>query len=216
VLIDDLITQGVDEPYRMFTSRAECRLALRHDNADSRLQPYGRELGLVGSTDWERFNAKRDRIARISSGLNNTRLKRSDPAYSALRSALNVDLGDSVTLAQLAHRPGVSSEMIQELLPRGLCESTNINELESALADSLYAGYIDGQTVTIKRLHQHDSLRIPADLDFGRIDGLSHEMVERCGRARPLTFGQARRIPGLTAAALSLLLVHLTSIAKAA
>jgi tRNA uridine 5-carboxymethylaminomethyl modification enzyme len=216
VLIDDLITQGVDEPYRMFTSRAECRLALRHDNADSRLQPYGRELGLVGSTDWERFNAKRDRIVRISSGLNNTRLKRSDPAYSALRSALNVDLGDSVTLAQLAHRPGVSSEMIQDLLPRGVCESTNINELESALADSLYAGYIDGQTVTIKRLHQHDSLRIPADLDFGRIDGLSHEMVERCSRSRPLTFGQARRIPGLTAAALSLLLVHLTSRAKAA
>jgi len=216
VLIDDLITQGVDEPYRMFTSRAECRLALRHDNADNRLEPYGRDLGLVGDTDWERFNARRDRIAPISFGLSNTRLKRSDPAYSALRSTLNIDLGDSVTVAQLAHRPGVTTEMIQELLPPGICENTNISELESALADSLYAGYIEGQTVTIKRLNQHDSLRIPADLDFAEIDGLSHEMVERCGRAGPLTFGQARRIPGLTPAALSLLLVHLTSRAKAA
>jgi tRNA uridine 5-carboxymethylaminomethyl modification enzyme len=216
VLIDDLITHGVDEPYRMFTSRAEHRLALRHDNADRRLEPYGRELGLVGDSDWERFNSKRDRIAGLRTGLDNTRLTRSDPAYAALSAALNCDLGDSVTLAQVAQRPGVSSAMIREFLPRGASGQASLAELESVLADSLYAGYIDGQTATIKRLHQHDGLRVPADLRFGTIDGLSHEMVERFERARPLTFGHARRIPGLTPAALSLLLVHLGSKAKAA
>ena len=216
VLIDDLITQGVDEPYRMFTSRAEYRLALRHDNADRRLEPYGRELGLVGDSDWDGFNSKRDRIASLISQLNNTRLKRSDPAYAALAVTMNSDLGDSITLAQLAQRPGVSSETIQQFLPQAGLDQASLGELESALADSLYAGYIEGQTTTIKRLHQHDGLRVPADLMFGAIDGLSHEMVERFERARPLTFGQARRIPGLTPAALSLLLVHLGSRAKAA
>ena len=216
VLVDDLITQGVDEPYRMFTSRAEFRLALRHDNADRRLEPYGRELGLVGDTDWERFNKRRDRIARLRTGLEGTRLSRSDPAYAALSAALNTDLGDSVTLAQVAQRPGVSSEMIQEYLPHGAGDKAILEELESALADSLYAGYIDGQTAAIKRLHQHDGLRVPVDLQFGSIDGLSHEMVERFERARPLTFGHARRIPGLTPAALSSLLVHLSLKAKAA
>jgi tRNA uridine 5-carboxymethylaminomethyl modification enzyme len=216
VLIDDLITHGVDEPYRMFTSRAENRLALRHDNADRRLEPYGREIGLVGDADWERFNNQRDRIASIRSRLESTRLTRSDPAYAALCAALNSDLGDSVTLAQAAQRPGVSSEMIREFLPQEAGDKAPIGDLESALADSLYAGYIDGQTAAIKRLYQHDSLRVPVDLKFGAIDGLSHEMVERFERARPLTFGQARQIPGLTPAALSLLLVHLGSKAKAA
>ena len=206
VLVDDLITQGVDEPYRMFTSRAEYRLALRHDNADRRLRPYGRELGLVGDADWERFNSKRDRIARIRSGLESTRLTRSNPAYAALSSTLNSDLGDSVTLAQLAQRPGVSAQMVRELLPDS---GASLIDLESALADSLYSGYIEGQTAAIKRLHQHDGLRVPVDLKFAAINGLSHEMVERFERARPLTFGQARKIPGLTPAALSSLLIHL-------
>src|ERR1700730_687005 len=216
VLIDDLITQGVDEPYRMFTSRAEYRLALRHDNADRRLEPYGRDLGLVGDSDWERFNNKRDRIARIRSGLDSTRLTRSSPAYAALCGALNCDVGDSVTLAQVAQRPGISSEMILEFLPRESNNKASLYDLESALADSLYARYIAGQAATIKRLYQHDNLRVPFDLEFGAIDGLSREMVERFERARPLTFGQARRIPGLTPAALSLLLVYLGSQAKAA
>jgi len=209
VLTDDLITHGVDEPYRMFTSRAEYRLALRHDNADRRLEPYGRELGLIGDSDWERFNGKRDRIARIRSTLDKTRLTRSDPAYAALSAALRCDLGDSVTLSQVAQRPGVSAEMIQQFLPKSADEKGSLSDLESALADSLYSGYIDGQTATIRRLHQHDGLRIPSDLQFGAIDGLSREMVERLERARPLTFGHARRIPGLTPAALSQLLVYL-------
>ena len=210
VLIDDLITQGVDEPYRIFTSRAEYRLALRHDNADSRLEPYGRELGLVGDTDWERYQTKRDRIVSLRTALDNTRLKRSDPRYSAIQSLLDSDLGDSITLSQLAQRPGIEPEMVRDLLPAELCVMPLI-DLGSALADSLYSGYIQTQKSALERLHQHDSLRIPPEMDFSRLDGLSREMAERLGRARPLTFGAARHIPGLTPAALSVILVELNS-----
>lgn len=210
VLIDDLITQGVDEPYRIFTSRAEYRLALRHDNADTRLEPYGRELGLVGDSDWERFNVRRDRIASLSTALNNTKLKRSDPRYSATQSLIGSDLGDSITLAQLAQRQGVHSEMVLNLLSTAF-RSVPLRDLESALADSLYSGYIQTQRNTFERLHQHDGLRIPVGLRFAGLDGLSHEMAERLDRTRPLTFGEARKIPGLTPAALSLILVQLTA-----
>ena len=107
VLIDDLITQGVDEPYRIFTSRAEYRLALRYDTADARLTPFGRDLGLVGDSDWERFNQRRDRLAQLRAALEGTKLKRSDAAYASLSRILGSDLGDSITLAQLALRPNV-------------------------------------------------------------------------------------------------------------
>jgi tRNA uridine 5-carboxymethylaminomethyl modification enzyme len=210
VLIDDLITQGVDEPYRIFTSRAEYRLALRHDNADARLEPYGRELGLVGDSDWERYNGRRDRIASLRTALDSTRLKRSDPRYAALQSLLESDLGDAITLSQLAQRQGIKTRTVRELLSPML-QGMPLVDLESALADSLYSGYIETQKATIERLHQHDSLRIPPELDFRGLDGLSREMAERLDRARPLTFGAARRIPGLTSAALSLILVELNS-----
>jgi len=210
VLIDDLITQGVDEPYRIFTSRAEYRLALRHDNADSRLEPYGRELGLVGDSAWERFNARTARIAKLRAVLVNTRLKRSEPRYAAIQSLLDGDLGDSITLAQLAQRQGVKTELIQELLPAEVRDMP-WKDLDSVMADSLYSGYIETQRNTIERLHQHDGLRIPKGMNFANLDGLSREMCERLERARPGTFGDARRIPGLTPAALSLILVGLAS-----
>jgi tRNA uridine 5-carboxymethylaminomethyl modification enzyme len=210
VLIDDLINQGVDEPYRIFTSRAENRLALRYDNADERLEPHGRYLGLVGDSDWERFNQRRDRIARLSRILEQTRLKRSDAAYAAISSRLGADLGDSVTLAQLGKRTGVGVDIIRSVLPGEKLPGITDSEIESGLADSLYAGYIEAQRLNLQRLHQHDSLQIRPDFSFRGLSGLSHEMVERFERARPLTFGDARRIPGLTTAALSTLLVHLT------
>ncbi|HEY0005291.1 MAG TPA: tRNA uridine-5-carboxymethylaminomethyl(34) synthesis enzyme MnmG [Pyrinomonadaceae bacterium] len=209
VLISDLITQGVDEPYRIFTSRAENRLALRHDNADERLSPYGRELGLVGNQDWERFNLRRDRISQLRNVLDGTRLKRSDSAYASLSRTLGADLGDSITLSHLAQRPNVTPEMIKQLLPLELGREAQSSDLESALADSLYSGYIESQQSTHQRLYQHDGLRIPDGFDYPSISGLSHEMIERLERTRPQTFGQARRIPGLTPAALSNLLVHL-------
>jgi tRNA uridine 5-carboxymethylaminomethyl modification enzyme len=205
VLVDDLIRQGVDEPYRIFTSRAEHRLALRHDNADERLRHHGHELGLVGDADWERFNQRRDRIARTKATLQSTRLKKTDSAYSALAAVVGLELGESVSLEDLAKRPGVTPEMIHRLLPRGSIEE--ISDLEAALADNLYAGYIRAQNTVIQRLRHHDSVRIPAGLDFRALNGLSHEMVERLERSRPQTFGEARAIPGLTAAALSTLYV---------
>jgi tRNA uridine 5-carboxymethylaminomethyl modification enzyme len=207
VLIDDLIKQGVDEPYRIFTSRAECRLSLRHDNADERLSRYGRDLGLVGDSDWERFNQRQARIAKVKSKLKDIRLKRADAAYLAATDLVGSDLGDSVTLGDLAKRPGVSTETIQVLLGLSSPEAINISDLEAALAENLYAGYVRAQSAAMQRLKHHDWVPIPLDLDFRSLNGLSHEMVERLERTRPRTFGEARTIPGLTAAALSTLYV---------
>ena len=207
VLIDDLIKQGVDEPYRIFTSRAECRLALRHDNADQRLRRYGRDLGLVGDTDWERFNQRQGNIAAAKGLLREVRLRKADAGYSAAVDIAGSSLGESISLGDLAMRPGITSETIEHLLPLAARAQVTIAELEAALADNLYAGYIRAQEVVIRRLKHHDSTRIPLDLDFRTLDGLSHEMVERLERTRPQTFGEARVIPGLTAAALSTLYV---------
>lgn len=216
VLIDDLIKQGVDEPYRIFTSRAEFRLALRHDNADARLSPYGRSIGLVGDSDWDRFNQRRDRLARLRTTLESTRLKRSDASYALVSRTLGVDLGDSVTLSHLANRSNVSPDLIQELLPGEIRAEMALTDLQSVLADTLYSGYISAQQATFDRLNHHDGLRIPEDFGFRGISGLSHEMIERLERACPKTFGQARRIPGLTPSALSTLLVQLTIQQRAA
>lgn len=210
VLVDDLIRQGVDEPYRIFTSRAEFRLALRHDNADSRLRGYGRDLGLVGDSDWERFNQRRDRIAKLESALHATRLRKSDVAYRAVSESVRADLGDSIALADLAKRAGVTTEIIQRLLPKDVQLATAPSDLEAALADNLYSGYLKSQKAVVQRLRQHDSALIPEKLDFHALNGLSHEMVERLERARPRTFGEARKVPGLTAAALSTLFVGLS------
>lgn len=207
VLVDDLIKQGVDEPYRIFTSRAECRLALRYDNADQRLRRYGKELGLVGDSDWERFNQRQDRIATAKAWLKETRLRKADSGYSAAVEMVGSALGDSINLGDLAKRPGITAETIRHLLPLNIKENISISEMEAALADNLYAGYIRAQGAVIGRLKHHDSIRIPADLDFKTLNGLSHEMVERLERTRPQTFGEARAIPGLTPAALSTLYV---------
>ncbi|HEY2972586.1 MAG TPA: tRNA uridine-5-carboxymethylaminomethyl(34) synthesis enzyme MnmG [Pyrinomonadaceae bacterium] len=207
VLVDDLIRQGVDEPYRIFTSRAEYRLALRHDNADERLRRYGRELGLVGDSDWDRFHQRRDRISKVKAALKETRLRKCDAAYLAVAETVSLDLGNSISLEDLARRPGVSVEMVLRLLPDATLRMITVADLEAALADNLYAGYIKAQQTVIRRLNHNDDTPIPADLDFRVLNGLSHEMVERLERARPLTFGEARSVPGLTAAALSTLYV---------
>jgi len=214
VLIEDLIKQGVDEPYRIFTSRAEYRLALRYDNADERLERYGRELGLVGDSDWERFNARRARLALLRKALDETRLRRVDAQHAAVSALLNTDLGDVISLAQLAKRPRVMADLIMSLLP-GELKPVSESDLSSVLADSLYEGYLNAQKATIAKLYQHDGLRIPGDMAFQTISGLSNEVVERLGRARPQTFGEARRLPGLTPAALSTLLVFLSLQQKA-
>ncbi|MFN2577206.1 MAG: tRNA uridine-5-carboxymethylaminomethyl(34) synthesis enzyme MnmG [Pyrinomonadaceae bacterium] len=210
VLIDDLVTNGVDEPYRMFTSRAEYRLLLRHDNADNRLEPYGRNLGLVGDAEWDRLAQRQVRLAGVRQLLKEHKIRRHDEAYAHLSRLTGQDLGDSLSLAQLALRPGVTTEILFGVLSAARREVAPA-DLETALADHLYSGYLETQTNTIRRLHQHDCLKVPVNFIFTKVGGLSHEIVERLERAQPRTFGQARKIPGMTPAALSNLLVHLAA-----
>ena len=211
VLVDDLIRHGVDEPYRLFTSRAEARLTLRHDNADQRLSPKGKETGLLSDSDWDRFNKKRDRIAALRNALDYTRFKRSSVEYATVSHLLGTDLGDAFTLSQLAMRQGVDREIITRLLPAEISATLKEADLETALADSLYSGYIEKQKAATERVNHHDSLKVPEAFQFSRISGLSNEMVERLDRAKPQTFGQVRNIVGLTPAAVSTVLVHLTA-----
>jgi tRNA uridine 5-carboxymethylaminomethyl modification enzyme len=208
VLIDDLITQGVDEPYRMFTSRSEHRLSLRHDTADARLSPYGRKLGLLGDSEWEAFTKRRERVARLRVALETTRFKRSESTYRTICQELKTDLGDAISLAQLIQRPGVTVSLVRQYLPEDIRSSSH-TELETALADILYSGYVQTQQHNLERIYHHDTLPVPEGFDYRGLSGLSHEMVERFERVQPQTFGQARRIPGITPAALSLLLVRL-------
>ncbi len=211
VLIDDLITNGVDEPYRMFTSRAEHRLALRYDTADLRLSEYGRRLGLISESDWTRYNRRRERLLKVKSALEITRFKRGDSIYQALREVVSNDLGDSISLAHLAHRSNVQPNLIYQLLPPSVRSFVTLSELETVLADNLYEGYLSAQQTSNSRLHHHDDLKIPLAFAFKTVNGLSNEMVERLERAQPSSFGQAKRIPGMTPAALSTLLVRLTT-----
>ena len=213
VLTDDLIRHGVDEPYRLFTSRAEARLTLRHDNADQRLSPKGREIGLVGDPDWDRFNLRRDRLARLRNTLDGVRYKRSSTEYGSIAAELGADLGDSISLSQLAMRQGVSSEMVERYLPPEIRYEIKTGDLQTALADSLYSGYIAKQQMATERVNHHDTLRVPENFAFRAVGGLSNEMIERLERARPSNFAQVRNIPGLTPAALSTVLVHLTAAA---
>lgn len=211
VLADDLIQHGVDEPYRLFTSRAEARLTLRYDNADQRLSPRGREIGLVDNQDWERFNQKRDRLAMLRNTLDQTRFKRTSVEYSAISQILGVDLGDSFSLSQLARRQGVGFELIERTLSHEVRSQITKSDLETALADSLYSGYIAKQNLATERVKHHDALKVPDNFQFNSISGLSHEMIERLERARPHNFGQIRRIGGLTPAAVSTVLVYLSA-----
>jgi tRNA uridine 5-carboxymethylaminomethyl modification enzyme len=211
VLVDDLIQHGVDEPYRLFTSRAEARLSLRHDNADQRLSPKGRDLGLVGDSDWDRFSRRRDSIAQLRNALDFTRFKRSSVEYASVSRMLGVNLGDAFTLGQLAERQGVAPDLILRLLPEPVRSEVREGDLATALADSLYSGYIEKQRVATQRINHHDNLKVPDNFAFTTIGGLSHEMIERLDRARPRNFAQVRRVAGLTPAAISAVLVHLTS-----
>ena len=211
VLADDLIRHGVDEPYRIFTSRAEARLVLRHDNADQRLSPKGKEIGLLADSDWDRFNKRRDGIATLRNTLDKTRFKRSDVEYSTISQILECDLGDSITLSELSRRQGSSSELIYRMLPEYVQTQIDRKDLDTALADSLYSGYIKNQKIATERVNRHDNLKVPNDLKYKEIGGLSNEMIERLERAKPQTFGQIKKINGITPVALSTVLVHINS-----
>jgi len=211
VLVDDLIQHGVDEPYRIFTSRAEDRLTLRHDNADQRLSSKGFEIGLLSNQDWNNFNKKRDKISLLRETIKNTRFKRSDVQYGGISQLLGCDLGDAITLSQLSQRQGVNSDLIYRLLPSNIQSEINMKELETTLADSLYSGYIENQRAANDRVYHSDNLCVPEIFSYKNISGLSNEMAERLERAKPNNFGQLRRISGITPSALSTVLVHLTA-----
>jgi tRNA uridine 5-carboxymethylaminomethyl modification enzyme len=212
VLIDDLITRGATEPYRMFTSRAEYRLALREDNADLRLTPIGRKLGVVGEARWRAFEARREWLAREAQRLSGIVVRPSDvPADSALE-----PLARDASAHGLLRRPGVAYRDVAKLERVG--EPAGLGALDDEIAaqwiatletDARYAGYVARQTMEIERQRRHDGTPLPADLDYAAVHGLSNEVREKLKKIRPHDIGQAARISGMTPAAISLLLVHL-------
>jgi tRNA uridine 5-carboxymethylaminomethyl modification enzyme len=213
VLVDDLINHGVDEPYRIFTSRAEKRLSLRYDTADLRLSGHGHELGLVNDLSWENFNARRHRISSLHVFLKTTRIKRSDALYPELSHSAGTDLGDSISLAQFYVRSTINLTTFRTILSKVYHSFIINNELQTVLADLLYQGYIDIQETNHSNVYKYDSLVIPNDFSFRDLPTLSKEMVERFERMRPSTFYEARRISGITPAALSSLLSNLRLLA---
>jgi tRNA uridine 5-carboxymethylaminomethyl modification enzyme len=208
VLVDDLGTRGVSEPYRMFTSRAEYRLQLREDNADLRLTEIGRKLGSVDDARWGAFCRKRDAVHDELERLKSTGVdpRALDPA--AAERVLGRALERDATLAELLRRPGVTYAKLMTLPGAGVAVA------ESAVAEQVeiatkYAGYIERQNEEIGRHAAQEAQRLPADLDYRRVRGLSVEVQEKLNQYRPETIGQAVRISGVTPAAISLLLVHL-------
>jgi tRNA uridine 5-carboxymethylaminomethyl modification enzyme len=223
VLVDDLVTKGVTEPYRMFTSRAEYRLQLREDNADLRLTEAGRELGLVGDARWAAFERKRERLALELQRLKSTWVRPATvPAADAER-LLGKALEREYSLADLLRRPGVGFDAVGELAriaahPEAVSRETLRARYGEREADAVieqaeiaikYAGYIDKQNDEVERASALESTVLPADLDYSAVTALSFEVRQTLTRHRPATLGQASRISGVTPAAISLLLVHL-------
>ncbi len=208
VMVDDLVTRGVTEPYRMFTSRAEYRLQLREDNADLRLTERGRSLGLVDDARWEAFARKRDAIAREQERLRATWMRpRELPEMDALR-VLGKPLEREQTLAELLRRPDVSYRSLMSLPNAGdAVEDQHVTEQIDIQAK--YQGYIERQHEEVQRRIGQESIRLPAGIDYRRVRGLSAEAQQKLQAHRPETIGQAARISGITPAAVSLLLVYL-------
>jgi tRNA uridine 5-carboxymethylaminomethyl modification enzyme len=207
VLIDDLVTQGVSEPYRMFTSRAEYRLQLREDNADLRLTETGRRLGVVDDARWNRFCRKRDAVARELERLASTRIS-SGAERARTEAVLGQPLERETSLAELLRRPGVSYADLMQVpgAGDGVGEAAVAEQVEIS---TKYAGYIERQREEIARRAAQEGQRLPLDLDYRTVRGLSIEVQQKLNQHRPETVGQAARISGVTPAAISLLLVHL-------
>ncbi|GAB4525119.1 MAG: tRNA uridine-5-carboxymethylaminomethyl(34) synthesis enzyme MnmG [Amphiplicatus sp.] len=201
VLIDDLVTKGVTEPYRMFTSRAEYRLTLRADNADQRLTPRGIAAGLVGAERARAFHVKQSALEEARSWARATTLTPNEAARYGL--ALNRD-GRRRSVIDLLALPGVDAARLAAIWPRLAALPRPI--VEQLEIEALYAGYLDRQEADIIAFRRDESLRLPADLPYGEIPGLSHEVRQKLAEARPVTLGQAGRIEGVTPAALALLL----------
>ncbi|MEJ2345467.1 MAG: tRNA uridine-5-carboxymethylaminomethyl(34) synthesis enzyme MnmG [Gammaproteobacteria bacterium] len=208
VLIDDLITRGTTEPYRMFTSRAEYRLLLREDNADLRLTEIGRDLGLVDDHRWQAFSSKREAVERERRRLHDTWLRPGPETAAAAEAVLGQPLAKEVRLLELLRRPGVTYEAVLSLPGAGE-PVADPKVAEQVEVQAKYAGYIARQRDDIARQQRNDALPLPDAIDYDQVRGLSSEVRQTLASQRPRTLGQAARIPGVTPAAVSLLLVHL-------
>ena len=216
VLVDDLITLGVQEPYRMFTSRAEYRLSLREDNADMRLTTIGRELGLVDNYRWNTFCRKQEAVSRETSRLQDIWIGPKHSSAKAVSELLGQDLSHECSLADLLRRPGITYEAVTGLA-EGLWSPGTLDDdlgLAQQISDQVeisikYQGYIDRQAVEIARQEHNEIFPLPEALDYTQVLGLSKEVQQKLNLHKPGTLGQAGRISGVTPAALSLLLVHL-------
>ena len=216
VLVDDLITLGVQEPYRMFTSRAEYRLSLREDNADMRLTTIGRELGLVDDYRWNTFCRKQEAVSRETSRLQEIWIGPKHGSAKAVSELLGQDLSHECSLADLLRRPGITYEAVTSLA-EGLWSAGTLDDdlgLAQQISDQVeisikYQGYIDRQAVEIARQEHNETFPLPDSLDYTQVLGLSKEVQQKLNLHKPGTLGQAGRISGVTPAALSLLLVHL-------
>ena len=206
VLVDDLITMGTVEPYRMFTSRAEYRLLLREDNADLRLTEQGRALGLVDDARWRRFEQKCVAIHSESERLGSTWVHPGTPEARALEGKLKNPISREYSLAELLKRPEVEYADVAGLKGE---PSTDTQAAEQVAIQAKYAGYIDRQQEEIERLRRYENTPLPTDLDYQAVDGLSNEVRQKLSEARPETLARAGRTPGVTAAAISLLLIYL-------
>lgn len=213
VLVDDLITLGTDEPYRMFTSRAEYRLTLREDNADLRLTETGRGLGLVCDERWRLLNEKQELMAQELAYLRNTWIQADSEQAKGVNTLLEKPLAREYSLASLLTRPGISYRSLmgaiadkQEIEPVSRARQQAVQQVEIQLK---YQGYIDRQAEEIERLKRQEDTGLPADFDYESMHGLSNELKQKLTAARPENIGRASRIPGMTPAAISLLLIYL-------
>ena len=208
VMVDDLITQGTMEPYRMFTSRAEYRLLLREDNADLRLTEKGRELGLVDDERWKFFDNKRQSIEKEQQRLSALWIKTADYPQDSLDALSGEKFQRDAKAADVLARPNVSYQSLMKLegIGPGL---QNRAEAEQVEIQAKYSGYIDRQKDEIARQKQNETVKLPEHFDFENVKGLSNEVREKLLKSKPETIGQAARIPGVTPAAVSLLLIHL-------
>ncbi|WP_177419665.1 tRNA uridine-5-carboxymethylaminomethyl(34) synthesis enzyme MnmG [endosymbiont of Lamellibrachia barhami] len=213
VMVDDLVTQGTAEPYRMFTSRAEYRLLLREDNADLRLTETGHELGLVCEKRWAAFDLKRETIAREQQRLRDTWVRPRDLSEDEAARVVGAPLTREVRALALLVRPEVTYAGLMSLPGIGPGESDR-QVAEQIEVQAKYAGYIDRQRDEIERQRANESMSLPDDFDFAEVRGLSAEIREKFLRHRPETLGQAGRIPGVTPAAISMLMIHLKQVAE--
>lgn len=206
VLVDDLITLGTSEPYRMFTSRAEYRLILREDNADLRLTEKGREMGLVGDERWEAFCRKKEAIALEQERMRSTWIQPNTPEAARLAEKLSSPMSREYNLADLVKRPELSYSDVANLKGEA---TENEQVAEQVEIQFKYAGYIDRQIEDIDRMRKQENTPLPEDFDYDIIGGLSNELKDKLKKARPVSIAQASRIQGMTPAAISLLLVQI-------